>query len=77
MTTPAPTATPTATPTPTSYKLHPTPIPTRPPDFSGRAWWAVSVEAKLLLQVGVGSLAPPLAHALLPTPDPKLPTPKT
>jgi len=43
----------------------------RPPDFSGRAWWAVSVEAKLLLQVSVPSPTP----SSRPTPNPRPLTP--
>lgn len=49
----------------------------RPPDFSGRAWWQVSIDAKLLLQVRP---APPrLASPRLPRPASPLfaPRPRT
>ena len=48
----------------------------RPPDFSGRAWWQVSIDAKLLLQVRPSPLA---SSALLPRPASPLfaPRPRT
>ena len=48
----------------------------RPPDFSGRAWWQVSIDAKLLLQVRPSPLA---SSALRPRPASPLfaPRPRT